>query len=70
MRESLGRLHYNLGAAPVAAKGTMQDYLAHLKAIPVQIMTVKPVFSGVVKAPRWFMTTTPVFDFHPGAFSG
>jgi hypothetical protein len=33
-QESLGRLHYNLGAAPVAAKGTMEDNLAHLSAIP------------------------------------
>jgi hypothetical protein len=42
----LGRLHYNLGAAPVAAKGTTQDYLTHVSAIPVQIMAVKPAFSG------------------------
>src|SRR5260370_17482046 len=49
-RQSLGQLHYNLGAAPVAAKGTKQDYLAHLSGIPVQMMALKPVFSGVVKA--------------------
>jgi hypothetical protein len=42
----LGRLHYNLGAAPVAAKGTTRDYLTHVSAIPVQIMAVKPAFSG------------------------
>src|SRR3954466_15738344 len=29
---------YNLGAAPVAAKGTRWDYLAHLRAIPAEIM--------------------------------
>src|SRR5260370_41291892 len=49
MRESLGRLRYNLGAAPVAAKGTTQDYLTHLSGIPVQIMALKPAFSGVVR---------------------
>src|SRR5437016_2618191 len=35
-REALGRLHYNLGAAPVDAKGTAQDYLAHLRAVAAQ----------------------------------
>jgi hypothetical protein len=40
---------YNLGVAPVAAKGTTQDYLTHLSAIPVQIMAHKSVFSRVVK---------------------
>ena len=45
--ESLGRLHYNLGAAPVDAKGTTWDYLAHPSAIPVQIMAPEPgLFSG------------------------
>jgi hypothetical protein len=39
------RLLYNLGVTPVDAKGTRQDYLAHPSAIPVQIMTFKPVFS-------------------------
>jgi hypothetical protein len=29
-RSPLGRLLYNLGVAPVDAKGTTQDYLAHL----------------------------------------
>src|SRR4051794_20971908 len=43
---------YNLGAAPVAAKGTTQDYLTYLSAIPAQIMALKWVFSGVVKAPE------------------
>jgi hypothetical protein len=42
---------YNLGAAPVAAKGTTQDYLAYLSAIPAQIMALGRVFSGVVKVP-------------------
>ena len=42
---------YNLGAAPVAAKGTTQDYLAYLSAIPAQIMALGWVFSGVVKVP-------------------
>src|ERR1700722_10017557 len=46
---------YNLGVAPVDAKGTtqdyLQDYLAHPSAIPVQIMALRPVFSGVVKPP-------------------
>src|SRR3977135_1132845 len=32
----VGWIH--LGGAPVAAKGTKLDYLAHLSAIPVQIM--------------------------------
>ena len=31
---TLWRLHHNLGVAPVAAKGTRQDYLAYLSAIP------------------------------------
>jgi hypothetical protein len=42
---------YNLGAAPVAAKGTTQDYLVYLSAIPAQIMALGWVFSGVVKVP-------------------
>jgi hypothetical protein len=42
---------YNLGAAPVAAKGTTQDYLTYLSAIPAQIMAPGWVFSGVVKVP-------------------
>src|ERR1700712_2178969 len=37
-----GQLHYNLGVAPVAAKGTNQDYLAHPSAIPGQIMALNP----------------------------
>src|ERR1700710_2564387 len=40
----------NLGAAPVDAKGTAQDYLAHLSRIPVQIMAAKRLFPAVVKA--------------------
>ena len=44
-----GPLHYNLGAAPVDAKGTRQDYLTHVSRIPAQIMAVKPVFFEVVK---------------------
>ncbi len=32
----------NLGAAPLDAKGTARDYLAHPSAIPAQIMAVKP----------------------------
>src|ERR1700739_271657 len=55
-RESLGRLHYNLGVAPVAAKGTTQDYLAHSSAIPVQMMALKGVSSRVVKDSRGNMT--------------
>jgi len=47
--ESPGPLHYNLGVTPVDAKGTRQDYLTHVSQIPAQIMTVKPVFSEVVK---------------------
>ena len=43
-------LHYNLGAAPVAAKGTTLDYLAHPSEIPGQIMARRARFSGVVKA--------------------
>ena len=35
----------NLGAAPIDAKGTAQDYLAHLSRIPVQIMAAKRLFS-------------------------
>jgi len=35
----------NLGAGNVAAKGTTQDYLAYLSAIPVQIMALEWVFS-------------------------
>ena len=46
--ESPGPLHYNLGAAPVDAKGTRQDYLTHVSRIPAKIMAVKPVFSEVV----------------------
>jgi hypothetical protein len=42
--ESLGRLHYNLGAAPVDAKGTRQDYLTHPSAIPAQMMALEWVF--------------------------
>jgi hypothetical protein len=42
--ESLGRLHYNLGAAPVYAKGTRQDYLTHPSAIPAQMMALEWVF--------------------------
>src|SRR3984957_11878460 len=45
-RESLVGLQYNLGAAPVHAKGTTWDYLAHPSAIPVQIMALNPVVSG------------------------
>src|ERR1700676_1892950 len=63
----LGRLHYNLGAAPVAAKGTTQDYLTHVSAIPVQIMAVKPVFSGVVKTPRRFVAGFEPASLHPAA---
>jgi hypothetical protein len=46
------RLHYNLGAALVDAKGTTQDYLTHPSAIPAQMMAAKPVFSEVVKTPE------------------
>src|ERR1700704_539370 len=46
MRESPWPTVYNLGVTPVAAKGTMQDYLAHSSTIPVQIMAAQPVFSG------------------------
>jgi len=35
---------YNLGAAQLAAKGTGWDYLAHLKAIPAEIMASGPGF--------------------------
>jgi hypothetical protein len=46
-RESPVRLLHNLGAAPVAAKGTTQDYLAYLNAIPAQIMALgRGVFRG------------------------
>src|SRR5579863_3599889 len=45
------RLHYNLGADAGAAKGTTQDYLTYLSGIPVQIMALEWVFSGVVKNP-------------------
>ena len=38
MRESIWSLPYNLGAAPIDAKGTAQDYLTHPSPIPVQIM--------------------------------
>src|SRR3954464_2340848 len=50
MRETLGRLHYNLGAAPVDAKGTTRDYLPHSSEIPAQIMALEWVISEVVKA--------------------
>ena len=49
--ESPGPLYYNLGVAPVDAKGTRQDYLAQVSRIPAQIMAAKPVFSEVVKTP-------------------
>ena len=49
-REFLGPLHYNLGVAPVDAKGTTQDYLTHPSAIPAQMMALEWVFPGVVKA--------------------
>ena len=42
---------YNLGATPVAAKGTTQDYLTYFSAIPAQIMAPGRVFSEVVKVP-------------------
>jgi hypothetical protein len=35
---------YNLGAARVAAKGTRWDYLAHLRAIPAEIMALEAGF--------------------------
>src|SRR3954454_7670651 len=54
-RESPGRLHYNLGVAPVDAKGTTQDYLTQSSPIPAQIMAVESLFSGVVKTLRWNM---------------
>ena len=51
-REGISRTTaYNLGATPVAAKGTMQDYLAHSSAIPAQIMALGRAFSEVVKVP-------------------
>jgi len=39
-----GPLLPNLGGARVNAKGTTQDYLTHLNAIPGQKMTQKPRF--------------------------
>jgi hypothetical protein len=39
-----GPLHPNLGGARVNAKGTPQDYLTHLDAIPGQKMARKPRF--------------------------
>src|SRR3954453_11903862 len=39
-RQCLGGLQYNLGAAPVDAKGTTWDYLAHPSGLPVQIMAL------------------------------
>jgi len=48
-RQCPGGLQYNLGAAPVDAKGTTWDYLAHPSAIPVQIMAR---LAGVVKTPE------------------
>jgi hypothetical protein len=66
--ENPGRLHYNLGVAPVDAKGTTPDYLTHPSAIPAQIMAANPVFSGVVKTPdryqagsSQFMTTKAAY---------
>src|SRR4051812_17823654 len=44
-------LQYNLGAARVDAKGTAWDYLAHPRAIPVQIMASHGRSFEVVKAP-------------------
>src|ERR1700730_13662267 len=46
------RLLYNLSVAPVDAKGTTQDYLTHLRAIPVQIMAAKRLFFEGVKVQR------------------
>src|SRR3984957_9227058 len=43
---------YNLGATPVAAKGTTPDYLTYFSAIPAQIMALGRVFSEVVKVPE------------------
>src|SRR4051794_18161393 len=45
-------LQYNLGAARVDAKGTAWDYLAHPRAIPVQIMASHGWSFEVVKAPH------------------
>jgi hypothetical protein len=35
----------NLGAAPIDAKGTAKDYLAHISRIPAQIMAAERLFS-------------------------
>jgi hypothetical protein len=35
---------YNLGAAPLAAKGTRWDYLSHLRAIPAEKMAAESGF--------------------------
>jgi len=37
-------LRYNLGAASPDAKGTRQDYLTHLNAIPGEIRAVHPAY--------------------------
>ena len=60
--ESPGPLHYNLGVAPVDAKGTRQDYLTHPSRIPAEIMAVKPVFSEVVKTHGRNSDRQHVFD--------
>src|SRR5260221_14765950 len=39
---------------PGRCQGNHADYLTHVSAIPVQIMAVKPAFSGVVKTPKRF----------------
>jgi hypothetical protein len=54
-----GPLYYNLGVAPVDAKGTTQDYLTHPSPIPAQIMAANPVFSEVVKTQS---AIKPVYD--------
>jgi hypothetical protein len=51
-RQCPGGLQYNLGAAPVDAKGTTWDYLTHHSAIPVQIMALQmAVFPGWLRLP-------------------
>ncbi|WP_338304978.1 hypothetical protein, partial [Bradyrhizobium ottawaense] len=43
-KESSSLDAYNLGAVPVAAKGTRWDYLSHLRAIPAEIMASEAGF--------------------------
>ena len=44
-KESIGSRRRNLGAGPIDAKGTAQDYLTHPSRIPVQIMAAERLFS-------------------------